>query len=102
MPITPTAINAAWRTASAGAPLDISTIPDAARYVLSQTRATVRGGTDMLRVSECGRSAPSVTLAGVSVEIISVESSRELRRFIDLPWKIYNRADHPQWVPPLR
>ena len=25
-----------------------------------------------------------------------------LRRFIDLPWKIYNAADHPQWVPPLR
>jgi GNAT superfamily N-acetyltransferase len=38
----------------------------------------------------------------VSLEIISVESSRELRRFIDLPWKIYNRKDHPQWVPPLR
>ncbi|MEO6879110.1 MAG: N-acetyltransferase, partial [Gemmatimonadaceae bacterium] len=38
----------------------------------------------------------------MSVEIIPVESSRELRRFIDLPWKIYNHADHPQWVPPLR
>jgi hypothetical protein len=38
----------------------------------------------------------------VSVEIIPVESSRDLRRFVDLPWKIYNRADHPQWVPPLR
>jgi hypothetical protein len=38
----------------------------------------------------------------VSVEIIPVESSRELRRFVDLPWKIYNPADHPQWVPPLR
>ncbi len=21
---------------------------------------------------------------------------------MDLPWKIYNRKDHPQWVPPLR
>jgi GNAT superfamily N-acetyltransferase len=41
-------------------------------------------------------------LAGVSVEIISVESSRDLRRFIDLPWKIHSRAAHPQWVPPLR
>jgi hypothetical protein len=38
----------------------------------------------------------------VSVELIPVESSRDLRRFIDLPWKIYNTADHPQWVPPLR
>src|SRR5258706_16463425 len=43
-----------------------------------------------------------ITLAGVSVELISVESSRELRQFIDLPWKIYNRREHPQWVPPLR
>jgi GNAT superfamily N-acetyltransferase len=38
----------------------------------------------------------------VSLEILSVDSSRDLRRFVDLPWKIYNRADHPQWVPPLR
>jgi hypothetical protein len=37
-----------------------------------------------------------------SVDIISVESSRDLRRFIDLPWKIYSRDEHPQWVPPLR
>jgi GNAT superfamily N-acetyltransferase len=36
------------------------------------------------------------------VEIISVESSRDLRRFVDLPWKIYNPTDHPEWVPPLR
>lgn len=38
----------------------------------------------------------------MSVEIISVESSRDLRRFVDLPWKIYNATEHPQWVPPLR
>jgi GNAT superfamily N-acetyltransferase len=38
----------------------------------------------------------------VSVEIIPVESSRDLRRFIDLPWKIYNRTEYPQWAPPLR
>jgi GNAT superfamily N-acetyltransferase len=37
-----------------------------------------------------------------SVDIISVESSRDLRRFIDLPWKIYDRKRHPAWVPPLR
>jgi GNAT superfamily N-acetyltransferase len=37
-----------------------------------------------------------------SVDIISVESSRDLARFIDLPWKIYRRDEHPQWVPPLR
>jgi GNAT superfamily N-acetyltransferase len=38
----------------------------------------------------------------VSLEIIPVKSSRELRRFIGLPWRIYNKAEHPQWVPPLR
>lgn len=38
----------------------------------------------------------------MSVELIAVESSRDLRRFIDLPWKIYNPVEHPQWVPPLR
>ena len=36
------------------------------------------------------------------VEIISVESSRDLRRFVGLPWKIYDRRQHPEWVPPLR
>ncbi|MEO9037186.1 MAG: hypothetical protein ABI442_16920, partial [Gemmatimonadaceae bacterium] len=36
------------------------------------------------------------------VEIIPVLSSRDLRRFVGLPWKIYNPVDHPQWVPPLR
>jgi len=38
----------------------------------------------------------------VSLDIVSVDSSRDLRRFVDLPWQIYNAADHPQWVPPLR
>ncbi|HEY9225090.1 MAG TPA: hypothetical protein VIP11_00500 [Gemmatimonadaceae bacterium] len=33
---------------------------------------------------------------------MSAESSRDLRRFVDLPWKIYDPNDHPQWVPPLR
>src|SRR5262249_32962299 len=50
----------------------------------------------------CAGHAPGVTLARVSVEIIAVASSRELRQFIDLPWRIYNATDHPQWVPPLR
>ena len=36
------------------------------------------------------------------LDIVSVDSSRELRRFIGLPWRIYNPVDHPQWVPPLR
>jgi hypothetical protein len=38
----------------------------------------------------------------VTLEITPVESSRDLRRFIDLPWRIYDRSAYPQWVPPLR
>src|SRR5437764_15169098 len=38
----------------------------------------------------------------MAIDVVSVESSRDLRRFIGLPWSIYNKADHPQWVPPLR
>ena len=41
-------------------------------------------------------------MAVVSVEIISVASSRQLRQFVDLPWRIYNGTEYPQWVPPLR
>jgi hypothetical protein len=36
------------------------------------------------------------------MEIIPVRTSRDLRRFIGLPWQIYDRREHPQWVPPLR
>jgi GNAT superfamily N-acetyltransferase len=38
----------------------------------------------------------------VPLDISAVESSRDLRRFVGLPWQIYSPADHPQWVPPLR
>jgi GNAT superfamily N-acetyltransferase len=38
----------------------------------------------------------------VSLDIVSVRSSRDLRRFIDLPWRVYDKERHPQWVPPLR
>ncbi|HEY4130122.1 MAG TPA: hypothetical protein VGM50_05870 [Gemmatimonadaceae bacterium] len=41
-------------------------------------------------------------MATVSLEIIPADTSRDVRRFIDLPWQIYNKTDHPQWVPPLR
>lgn len=36
------------------------------------------------------------------IRIREVRSSSELRRFVDLPWRIYNAADHPQWIPPLK
>lgn len=38
----------------------------------------------------------------MSLDILPVRSGRDLRRFVDVPWKIYNQVDHPQWVPPLR
>jgi len=38
----------------------------------------------------------------MSVQIVPVESRRDLRRFIDAPWRIYDSSRHPQWVPPLR
>jgi len=38
----------------------------------------------------------------VSITITRVTSRRDLSRFIDLPWAIYDSATHPQWVPPLR
>ena len=38
----------------------------------------------------------------MALDIVPVASSRDLRRFVDLPWQIYNPTDHPQWVPPLR
>jgi GNAT superfamily N-acetyltransferase len=36
----------------------------------------------------------------VSVEVKTVTGGRELKRFIDLPFRLH--ANHPQWVPPLR
>ncbi len=38
----------------------------------------------------------------MSIEIVPVASRRDLRRFVDLPWHIYNEKDHPHYVPPLR
>jgi hypothetical protein len=37
-----------------------------------------------------------------ALQIVPVESARELRRFIDVPWQVYDPVAHPQWVPPLR
>ncbi len=38
----------------------------------------------------------------MSVTITTVTSARDLRRFIDLPWAIYDPETFPQWVPPLK
>jgi len=36
----------------------------------------------------------------VSVEVTAVSGGRELKAFIDLPFRLH--ANHPQWVPPLK
>ena len=36
----------------------------------------------------------------MGVEISSVSGARDLKRFIDLPFRLH--ANHPQWVPPLK
>ena len=36
----------------------------------------------------------------MGVEISSVSGARDLKRFIDLPYRLH--ANHPQWVPPLK
>lgn len=37
-----------------------------------------------------------------SVTIVAVSDKKGLKKFVDLPWSIYNSTDHPQWVPPLK
>jgi hypothetical protein len=34
--------------------------------------------------------------------VTPVTSRGDLRRFVDLPWKLFDQKRHPQWVPPLR
>lgn len=48
------------------------------------------------------RDSSRITFAIVSLEITAADSSRDVRRFIDLPWRIYDKTEHPRWVPPLR
>ena len=38
----------------------------------------------------------------VSITVVPVDSRRDLRRFVDVPWTLFDRRRHPQWVPPLR
>ncbi len=37
-----------------------------------------------------------------SILVKKVESKHEKKLFINVPWSIYNKKDHPQWVPPLK
>ena len=36
----------------------------------------------------------------VAVDIRAVSGSRDLKSFVELPYRVH--ANHPQWVPPLR
>ena len=38
----------------------------------------------------------------MSLVVVPVTSRRDLRRFVDVPWTLFDRKRHPQWVPPLR
>jgi GNAT superfamily N-acetyltransferase len=38
----------------------------------------------------------------VRPDISIVSSRRDLRRFVDLPWQLFDMRRDPQWVPPLR
>jgi len=38
----------------------------------------------------------------VPLDVVPVTTRRDLRRFVDLPWRLFDRARNPQWVPPLR
>ena len=38
----------------------------------------------------------------VNLQILRVESRRDVRRFVDFPWELYDAQGHPNWVPPLR
>ncbi|MGV3708972.1 MAG: hypothetical protein ACO1Q7_09025 [Gemmatimonas sp.] len=36
------------------------------------------------------------------LQIIRVENKRDFKRFIELPWQIYDPVKFPRWIPPLR
>ena len=36
------------------------------------------------------------------IDVVPVTSRRDFRRFVDLPWRLFDLKRHPQWVPPLR
>ncbi|MDF1506039.1 hypothetical protein [Roseisolibacter sp. H3M3-2] len=38
----------------------------------------------------------------MTLRIRPADSPRDLRRFVDVPWRLFDQARHPQWVPPLR
>jgi hypothetical protein len=41
-------------------------------------------------------------IPSVPVQIIKADSRRDVARFIDVPWHLFDRQRFPAWVPPLR
>lgn len=41
-------------------------------------------------------------MADAALRVTAVRSKRDLRRFVDLPYRLYDRERYPNWVPPLR
>jgi hypothetical protein len=52
--------------------------------------------------TSCRSAVSDSAASSVTLQILRVSSRRDLRRFVDLPWRIYDPCAHPQWVPPLR
>ena len=38
----------------------------------------------------------------MSIDVAPVSTRRDLRRFVDLPWRLFDQRRFPTWVPPLR
>lgn len=38
----------------------------------------------------------------MTLQIVPVRSKRDFKRFIELPWQLYDKNKYPLWVPPLR
>ena len=38
----------------------------------------------------------------MSIDVVPVSTRRDLLRFVDLPWRLFDQRRFPTWVPPLR
>src|ERR1035437_5850207 len=63
------------------------------RNALRESRRRLQRDSDM-------KTPPSNGATMAEVEIVVVEGGRELKEFINLPWRIYTK--YPRWVPPLK
>src|SRR5215218_5743039 len=81
---------------------------DAARDSIGSIRGIVDGddwGGDAHASAVLHSRAPSVSRpepSAVPIDVVTVTSRTDLRRFVDLPWRLFDTTRFPQWVPPLR